>query len=474
MERKILLTLVFYISYISIAQTQNLQWTKSCSYSDETVGRSVHADQNENLYVGGYFNASTHGTGPNGVFISKYDKLGNLIWSDTTCSPMLTLEGMWTDKYGNSYLLVNLGTNTKFGSFNISFISPYYNTVLVKYDSAGIVQWANQIKASFAKAIVGDNAGNIYVTAEAIDSTNIGGLNVPIGMYLAKYNSSGTSVWIKHTGTAPGSFVLTYNNANEISLGKRVGNTNVISRYDLNGNLISNWAPGFTPGLMSADKNGNLYVSGTFYYSITLGATTLTDSAQAMYIAKVNASNQFIWARKISSNNFISSFVDTTGGVFISASYGSYQNGGISTIKYDTTGSFQWAYSYPSNGSNGWIHSDGKGNILTVSWQYAPMKGIEMILLKIKDIQMLPTFINTAINNDYSNIYPNPTNGLITIKVNSPEQKVMVYSPLGALVCAKQLTVGINEIDLSNQAKGIYFIELITKSERINKKIVVN
>lgn len=74
-------------------------------------------------------------------------------------------------------------------------------------------------------------------------------------------------------------------------------------------------------------------------------------------------------------------------------------------------------------------------------------------------------------------IFPNPTSGKFTLQLNeqSQEGKVCVYDVLGNCVFNQQINNLKNqEIDLSSQAKGVYFVEINTGSEKINKKVVLN
>jgi len=68
-------------------------------------------------------------------------------------------------------------------------------------------------------------------------------------------------------------------------------------------------------------------------------------------------------------------------------------------------------------------------------------------------------------------IYPNPTKGVFNIRTNAEEMNVEIYSTLGKLIASKQIHAGIQEINLSGQSKGVYFITLthngITRCKRL-------
>jgi PKD repeat protein len=94
------------------------------------------------------------------------------------------------------------------------------------------------------------------------------------------------------------------------------------------------------------------------------------------------------------------------------------------------------------------------------------------------------TVVSTGINNaDITNalsIYPNPTDGLFNISAifNSTEQvQVIVTNTLGEEVYKSTPVTTSNKVftlDLRNESKGIYFVQLKTKNGSVVKKLVLN
>lgn len=68
-------------------------------------------------------------------------------------------------------------------------------------------------------------------------------------------------------------------------------------------------------------------------------------------------------------------------------------------------------------------------------------------------------------------IYPNPTNGLVTIQTDLPIEYATVYSSIG-----KKLQVNLidNKIDLSNLSNGVYIISLSINNHIITKRIILS
>jgi|GEM_PF-5244159 len=74
-------------------------------------------------------------------------------------------------------------------------------------------------------------------------------------------------------------------------------------------------------------------------------------------------------------------------------------------------------------------------------------------------------------------VYPNPSGGMFTIRTGmlNEEGKLRIYDVLGNCILTRTVSKQPNvEIDLSEHAKGVYFIEINTRNERFNKKVVVN
>ncbi len=68
-------------------------------------------------------------------------------------------------------------------------------------------------------------------------------------------------------------------------------------------------------------------------------------------------------------------------------------------------------------------------------------------------------------------IYPNPTTGYFHISVTNSEliQEVKLYDTTGK--CVSTFPANSNEIDLSDQAPGIYIVQVKTNSGEFTQKI---
>ena len=111
---------------------------------------------------------------------------------------------------------------------------------------------------------------------------------------------------------------------------------------------------------------------------------------------------------------------------------------------------------------------DSEGSI----WTQASQNAFKLIDDDLATEYIAQPALNTT---DYKlenriSIYPNPTNGIINIKSTPQIESVGVFSILGVKITTFKNT---NEIDLSNQASGMYLLKIVIDGQIINKKIMV-
>jgi len=89
---------------------------------------------------------------------------------------------------------------------------------------------------------------------------------------------------------------------------------------------------------------------------------------------------------------------------------------------------------------------------------------------------------NTMVTNNFNkpgfSVFPNPSNGLITINLRNfySEVNVTVYDVVGKIIFSKSINPEINpttEVDLSNYSKGIYIIEVSDGETNLKDKLIL-
>ncbi len=158
-----------------------------------------------------------------------------------------------------------------------------------------------------------------------------------------------------------------------------------IIKNDVNGNLL--WIKGIGSGAgddeakgVSTDAFGNIYVSGYFTGSISIGNTSITSAgAEDIFILKFSPDGSLIWAKAAGGTDRDQAFdikVDALGNSYFTGRfYGTANMGGIIlntystyaktfTAKFDANGNGVWAKEATSTADNygNSICFDGKGN----------------------------------------------------------------------------------------------------------------
>ncbi|MFN3343892.1 MAG: T9SS type A sorting domain-containing protein, partial [Flavobacteriales bacterium] len=74
---------------------------------------------------------------------------------------------------------------------------------------------------------------------------------------------------------------------------------------------------------------------------------------------------------------------------------------------------------------------------------------------------------------NFISIFPNPTNGMITIQTTVNYGFIVVRDALGREISTLQINASSLNIDLITQANGIYFVELHTAQGITTQRVVL-
>ncbi|MEA5579222.1 SBBP repeat-containing protein, partial [Anabaena sp. UHCC 0451] len=247
-----------YDAYIAKYDTNGTQtWVKQLgtNQDDETIGVSL--DSNNNIYVlgstAGAFAGNTNVSGFD-VFVSKYDSSGTQAWVKQLGSSgnnYANINGISSDSTGNVFI-----TGYTDGTFSGNTSLGFYDGFVAKYSTTGTLAWVKQFGTSsedYSIASKTDSAGNTYVTGwtngQFTGNTALGGYDG----FLAKYNTSGTRLWVKQFGTNSNDYAngLSIDNQGNIYVSgwteygsfptytNQGGSDSYIALFDTNGNQLS-------------------------------------------------------------------------------------------------------------------------------------------------------------------------------------------------------------------------------------------
>jgi hypothetical protein len=210
------------IIFAKYSSTGTAQWAKNfgtnfSGANDFSGGISI--DASNNIFLSGYSNNSSliagtftlTNSGGNDAFVAKTNSVGVFQWVNaiSALGDQYVMRNT-LDAFGNIYVAGSFsGTNTIVGTTTLTNSNPGTSTdgYVIKYNSAGVAQWANSISGANNESAAGiscDNLGNIYVAGTyssgiASFGTNTLSLDGGTDSYIAKIGSclsttiSGTS-----------------------------------------------------------------------------------------------------------------------------------------------------------------------------------------------------------------------------------------------------------------------------------------
>ena len=422
----------FDIFIVKLDPSGNLIWTKTMGGTDSDEGIMLRVDDQGNIFSTGYFRGSADfdpgmsttlltSAGDNDVYVQKLDASGNLVW---VCS----MGGTSTDQ-GNSIAIDATGNTYTTGYFQgtsdfdpgagvYALSSEGNKDIFVqKLDSTGDFEWAMSIGSAsndLGSSITVDDNGNIYTTGSFEGSADFD----------------------------PG--------ANTFNLTSQDMTDVFIQKLDNSGNFL--WALSFgglsdhLANSIAVDTTGNIYTTG--YFSVT---TDFDPSAGTFEISSNGGLDAFV--QKLSQ-----CMVETEtelNGITISATATevTYQwldcDNNYAVINGETEQSFT-----PTNNGNYAVEITDNGCVDT------------------SDCVAITTVNLDEINGDIGvSIYPNPTTGLFHVKGNVVLD-VVVHDAMGrAILFSKKNKEHL--IDLSNQGKGVYLVQVNGLEFNQTRRIVV-
>jgi Secretion system C-terminal sorting domain/Beta-propeller repeat len=350
----------FDIVTVKYDPTGNQLWASSFNGSGNGFdeARSIDVDDNGNSYITGY----TLSTGNNyNIITIKYDASGNQMWATTYNGSANGFDegyDITSDAAGNVYVC---------GSAETSNAANY---VTIKYNSAGVQQWATLYNGSGANsdqayALTLDGSGNVYVTGYSW-----GGTTPDFDIATIKYNNSGVQQWV-YRYNGPGTRFdsgqdIEVNGAGEVYVcgyaRAAVGITNyesVLLKIDNSG--IFQWAQTYNGPGNDYDRANKILIQSNGNVVITGRSVGTTSTAEDLILLNYNGvSGSVIWERRY-DGGFVQwdegkdLSTDQFGNIYVTGySYNSGSNNNYITFKYDSLGTMEWLVKYngPANNSD--------------------------------------------------------------------------------------------------------------------------
>jgi Secretion system C-terminal sorting domain len=461
----------------------NFLWAKSVGGSYEDRGHSITVDAAENVYTTGQFwrtvdfdpGSGTYNlssVGDHDIFVQKLDAAGNFLWAKSTGGSSgdggnsITVDATG-NIYSTGYFQATVDFDPGSGTYNLSSVGSF-DIFVQKLDAAGNFLWAKSTGGSSSDggiSITVDAAGNVYTTgyfqatvdfdpgAGTYNLTEVGNADI----FVQKLDAAGNFVWAGSMGgslfeggssitiDASGYIYTTgfYQGTADFDPGAGTYNLTSVGSVDI---FVQKMSPCYTYGTdVVTACNSYTWIDG-ITYTISNNTATYTIAGGA-----ANGCDSLV-TLDLTINMLDVSVIENGFTLTANQSGAAYQwidcNNNNNPIPGETNQSFTATAdgSYAVKIDNGTCADTSDCYTTTV--------------LGIEDF-------NTSIA-----IYPNPANNKITIKgeaINS----IKVTDFKGRTV--RQLLTSGNQvtIDLSGNAKGVYFVSVETKKGILIKKIVL-
>lgn len=542
MKTKITFFLFFLSLYFSKAQ--NLNWVKtwgSPSTFANDLGYGVVVDGAGNVYSTGIYSGIvdfdpgpgtftlSSNAGSTDIFISKLDAAGNFVWA-------VSLGGTGSGEAGYAITLDPSGNvcatgyyqgtpdfDPGAGTFTLT-AAAQSDIFVLKLSAAGNFIWAKSFggfTGDYGYGIKTDASGNIYIA---------GGYQ---GAYISKLDASGNIVWAHTIANtlarsidldASGNVLVTGDFGGTVDFDPGAGVSNITSggmedafvlKLNSSGNFA--WAKNLSGTDRSygygvtADVSGNVYSTGRFRamtdFDPGAGTFTLTPVAlDDIYVSKLDANGNFVWAKKIGASltdygysittdalgnvYFGGTFQGNTdfdpgAGVFTLSSYGGMD---VFICNLDPAGNFIWAGNMGSS-TNDYcfgITLDASNAIYATGYfantcDFDPNSGTFNLISNggvdafVVKLNALGTGINESktLQDNSPVVYPNPSNGefLLSFK-NELSGVATIVDMMGKEILRKEFN-NTKQLELNITTKGLYFVQLESEGKRSVTKLVV-
>ena len=413
------------------------------------------------------------------VFILKYDLDGNYIWhvqedfkgDEPSVVP---------DQSGNVILSGTFNNIITIGNTELESAGGRDGFV-AKYDENGNFQWAmraggESIEYMAITAI--DQNDNIYLSGEfisenvTVDDTEITLAEGDGNIIFSKIGTDGDVLWVK-------SFAA--------------------SHHEWHDGLC--WPTG-----IKTDAEGNIFIKGSHADSVYFDDILLTSPyyRYSKFITKINPLGNVIWAKSLNQRGGSYWFdynqfdIDSEGNVYFGMQAKDTMNFGddfqyipsgaydLFVAKYTTNGDLDWVKAMQGNEtSNNWISSVAVYDTLNVFvggflGNYLSIDDEELtstnrhgfVTMFGDDISGVKEVYNR--NNKQFDIYPNPSNGLVTFNSNFKlNNKIEILNVTGQIVHTVNITSKNQQIDLRNLSNGLYFIKVSNDKYFKTEKLII-
>jgi hypothetical protein len=351
-----LFSLLFFSSGNLFAQGFYTYWINNARGSAPETCVASAVDIGTNVYfLGRYYGYTNHIASTtltnqiaiSNLFLAKFNGSSVAVpaWAKVVVTDYPISNARLVDDFNGDIVVAGSfgGTNLGFGGgtlTNYDSSGNYSEDVFVaKFNTSGTLGELIQMGGT-AEDTLGDlkmdparTPSGFYVTGSFQSTNFVAGVSnltrlstSGADFYVAKYNLSGSLLWINQGAYAAGTCIAIDSSNNCYVGGTTLGpasfngaspsnpiTTNFLAKYDNKGDLL--WVRGDVPvgSQMYVDKNQNIYLAGTFNNALQFGNVALSNSAPStIFVAKCDTNGTPLWAESLPGWGY-----DSVGGITI-------------------------------------------------------------------------------------------------------------------------------------------------------------
>lgn len=533
-------------SFLSLySQAPQWDWAVRGGGLEYDIGCCTAVDELGNVYVAGEFAGTvSYGVtsftsrGNVDIMVGKLNSNHEWVWvrqaGGTSVDRVL---GIATDDAGNVYVTGEFSETATFATTEITSYGGR-DIYVAKLNEGGFLQWVTQAGSTandVGNAIAVNDSNYIYVTGSCSENASFSPYSLPgfgnTDIFVAKMDTGGNWLWTRGaggTGMDVGQAIAVDNYGNSFVTGfffntATFGTTNLTSNGDADMfiaklNTMGGLTGAFHAGGTSSDRGtgialdiqGNIYISGSYWVSITFGPYfLLNQGSEDFFVVKMNSGAIYQWARSAGGEDYdagLAIAADTNGNTYVTGYFSGTATFATTTLtssgttdafvaKLDTNGFLGWVIQMGGDSADiGWsICTNNLGGIfVTGSFLNTAAFGSTILTSMGIDDTFLGKLIDTQVSNDdhvafidplsscLFPVYPNPIHSGLTatIKANIATNEngiLSIYNIRGQRIADYKLNSGHHEItyDFTGLASGVYFYKLQTESVNLISKMIL-
>lgn len=463
----------------------SLVWAFKIGGTGSDIGNDIGVDAYGNVYVAGVFESTvdfdpgagtanlTSTTATTSSFLVKLRSSGAYAWSNMITSNLgTTTNSVSIDANGTSHLAGDFTGTADLdpsSSTATAITAGQTDVYIVEMDSGGVYQWSKWFGGNsydHCAAIAEDPSGNLFLTGYFTSTcdfepgsgvTNLTAASTDI--FVSSLTSNGNLTWVKQMGGSgsDGGTSIVVNATGEVF---SAGYFDGTADFDPGaGTVLFSASTGISDAFVS-----KLTANGTYSWAAQLGGTSV-DAAQAITL-------------DVQGNVYTTGRFSGTADFDPSASTGSLVSAGTYDIfvsKLNSSGAYVWAHKMggAANDVGNSVCIDASDNVHTAgyfagtadfdpqasSWTYTTAALDDIFISKwsqsgVGIVENVPSAIQA---------FPNPTDGLVTFTSTAilDNATVNVFSLNGQLQLSQQHSGNTSNLDFSNLAAGVYFVEIL-------------